>query len=124
MKSPSGMVSRSSCASRASRPLRQVAMTKNNSAPTTNGAQPPSKIFMRLADTNERSTSAKLPASSALGNELQPHSSRIAAKASPDVNNMVSETATPNAAARLSEDRKPSASDTVAAMRSQLTGPM
>ena len=58
-----------------------------------------------------------------LAGRLQFQISRITRNISTEVSNIVSETATPNAAARLSEERKASVSPSVSAISTQLTGP-
>src|SRR5471032_2954223 len=123
MKVASGKVSRSSLCSMSSRPRRQVQIRKKIAAATISGTYPPSNTFIRLAETNERSTTINNPATSRLAGRLQPQISRITKNISTDVSSMVSETATPNAAARLSEERKASVSPSVNVISTQLTEP-
>src|SRR5271169_2740303 len=123
MKEASGNVSRSSLSSMSSRPRRQVQIRKKITAATTSGTNPPSNIFIRLAVTKERSTTMNSPATTRLAGRLQFQISRITRNISTEVSNIVSETATPNAAARLSEERKASVSPSVNAISAQLTKP-
>ena len=90
---------------------------------TTSGIQPPSKNFTILAATNDPSTVMNSPATSKLKGKLQRQTSRIAMNISTLVSSIVIETAMPNAAARLSDDRNAMVRTSVSAIKAQLTKP-
>src|SRR5208283_1042730 len=123
MKKESGKVSRSSFSSIALRHSRQVHMRKKMVAPTTSGTQPPSKIFIMLAVTKDRSTVTNSPATMRLTARRQCQMSRIARNIRIEVSNMVIDTAMPKAAAKLSEDRNDTVKTSVSAIKIQLTKP-
>ena len=93
-------------------------------AATASGNQPPSSTFIMLALTNARSTTTKMPATARLTGRLQPQISRIARNIRIEVKSIVVATAMPNAAARLSEERKPMVSPSVRIISVQLTKPI
>jgi hypothetical protein len=77
-----------------------------------------------LALTNARSTTTNNPATARLTGRLHPHTSRIVRNINSEVRSIVVATAMPKAAARLSEDRKPSVRPSVRIISAQLTKPM
>ena len=87
------------------RPRRQVQIRKKITAATISGTNPPSKTFIRLAATNDKSTTMNSPATIRLAGRLQFQISRITRNISTEVSSIVSDTAMPNAAARLSDER-------------------
>ena len=72
---------------------------RKGSPPTTSGTQPPCITFIMLAVTKDKSTTTNRPATAALSQRLQPHTSRIARKISIEVSSIVSATAIPKAEA-------------------------
>ena len=77
-----------------------------------------------MALTNARSTTTNKPATARPTGKLQPQTSRIAKNINTDVSSMVSDTAIPKAAARLSDDRKPKVRPSVRIISVQLTKPI
>jgi hypothetical protein len=103
------------------RPLFQVVITMKTAAAIASGNQPPRGILSRLADQNETSTARKNPVTSRAAGRPHRHLSRATTKNSTVVTTIVVVTATPYAAARLLEDRKPSTSPMHASISAQLT---
>ena len=66
---------------------------------------------------------ANRPATATASHRLHPQTSRMVRKIRIVVRNMVSDTAMPKAAARLSEERKASVKPSVSAISTQLTKP-
>ena len=104
-------------------PRCQIAITPQTITASTSGTQPPSAIFMPLDATNAKSITAKHPATSPASGRLQRQISRMAMNSSTVVSAIVSDTAMPYAAARLSDFRNPSANPMVTIISSQLTVP-
>ena len=100
----------------AMKPRLQQAIKKYNRFATRSGIQPPSKNFTMLAATNDPSTVTKSPAASRLDGRLHLQISRMARYIRTLVNSIVKETAMPNAAARLADERKTMVSNKVRAI--------
>src|SRR5450631_639492 len=104
-------------------PVRQDSISRNTIAAATRGTQPPSATLVRFADTNERSTSASEPPTAIATAGVHFHCSLIILYISSVVSSIVSDTATPNAAASLSDEPKARVSPIVKIISNQLIDP-
>src|SRR5450830_974454 len=102
------------------RPEYQVISKKKAKPPNSNGNQPPSAILSKLAAKNEKSTIKKALMTSVTNTGCHFHSMRVTTPASIVVMTMVVVTATPYAAARLSDFLNASTTATTSTSNIQL----
>ena len=106
------------------RPRFQVVISRYTPRPTTIGNQPPSSILMTLALKKATSTSRSAAVSARARQRGHFHRSHAMVWSRSVVVSIVPVTATPYAAARLLECRKPTTSVTQPSHRAQFTSGM